>query len=53
MADSEISMLSNFKAWYRRRILKNESIPDDLWRQAVTRLRFLRGLDTTELRATA
>ncbi|SHL08352.1 hypothetical protein SAMN05216428_10113 [Nitrosospira sp. Nsp11] len=42
-------MLSNFRAWYRRRILKNESIPDDIWQQAVTHLRFLRGLDADEL----
>ena len=42
-------MLSNFKAWYRRRILENESILDDIWQQTVTRLGFLRGLDMSEL----
>jgi Mlc titration factor MtfA (ptsG expression regulator) len=42
-------MLSNFRAWYRRHILKKESIPDDIWQHAVTRLRFLRGLDAGEL----
>ena len=42
-------MLSNLRAWYRRHILKKESISDDIWQQAITRLRFLRGLDADEL----
>ncbi|SOD42168.1 M90 family metallopeptidase [Nitrosovibrio sp. Nv4] len=42
-------MLSNFKTWYRRRILKNDSIPDDVWQNAVARLRFLRNLSPIEL----
>ncbi|MDN5753261.1 MAG: zinc-dependent peptidase [Nitrosospira sp.] len=40
----------NFKTWYRHRILENESIPDDLWRETVARLRFLRGLSRVELK---
>jgi Mlc titration factor MtfA (ptsG expression regulator) len=38
------------KAWYRGRVLKNESLPDDLWQQAVARLRFLRGLTSSEVK---
>jgi Mlc titration factor MtfA (ptsG expression regulator) len=38
------------KAWYRGRVLKNDSLPDDLWQQAVARLRFLRGLTTSEVK---
>jgi MtfA peptidase len=37
------------KAWYRGRVLKNESLPNDLWQQAVARLRFLRGLSSFEI----
>jgi MtfA peptidase len=40
----------NFKTWYRHRILENESIPDDPWREAVARLRCLRGLSPIELK---
>ena len=40
----------NFKDWYRRRILDNESIPDDLWKKTVAQLRFLRGLSPIELK---
>lgn len=39
----------NVKTWYRHRILENESIPGDLWREAVARLRCLRGLSPVEL----
>lgn len=42
-------MLSNFKAWNRRRILKNESVPDDIWQSALSRLRSLRGLSPAEI----
>lgn len=42
-------MLPCFKGWYRRRILKNEPIPDEIWRCTVARLRFLRGLGPDEL----
>jgi hypothetical protein len=42
-------MLSNFKAWHRRRILKNESVPDDVWRSTLSRLKCLRGLSSAEL----
>jgi MtfA peptidase len=38
------------KAWYRGRVLKNEFLPDDLWQQAVARLRFLRGLTSSEVK---
>ena len=38
------------KAWYRGRVLKNESLPDDLWQQAVARLRFLHGLTSSEVK---
>ncbi|MEP6606117.1 MAG: M90 family metallopeptidase [Nitrosospira sp.] len=40
----------SFKTWYRHRVLENESVPDDLWREAVARLRFLRGLTPIELK---
>jgi Mlc titration factor MtfA (ptsG expression regulator) len=40
----------NVKTWYRRRVLENESIPDNLWREAVARLRCLRGLSPIELK---
>src|SRR6188768_3676876 len=40
----------NFKDWYRRRILDNESIPDDLWKRTIAQLRFLRGLSPVELK---
>lgn len=39
----------NIKSWRRRRILKNEAIPDDLWQHAVARVGFLRGLSRDEL----
>lgn len=39
----------NLKTWYRRRILENESVPDELWLDAVGRLRFLRGLNPVEI----
>lgn len=42
-------MLSNIKTWYRRRILENQSVPDDIWQNAVARLRFLHGLSPAEL----
>ena len=42
-------MVWNLRNWYRRRILKNESVPDDLWLSAVARLRFLRGLSPVEI----
>jgi Mlc titration factor MtfA (ptsG expression regulator) len=42
-------MLSNFKAWHRRRILKNESVPDDVWQSVLSRLECLRGLKPAEL----
>ncbi|SEL11207.1 zinc-dependent peptidase [Nitrosovibrio tenuis] len=42
-------MAWNLTSWYRRRILKNESIPDDLWLKAIARLRFLRGLTLDEI----
>jgi Mlc titration factor MtfA (ptsG expression regulator) len=42
-------MLSNFKAWHRRRILKNEPVSDDVWHSALSRLKCLRGLSTAEL----
>lgn len=38
------------KTWYRRRVLENESIPDNLWQEAVTRLRCLHGLSAIELK---
>ena len=37
------------KAWYRGRVLKNESLSSELWRQVVKKLRFLRGLSNSEL----
>jgi Mlc titration factor MtfA (ptsG expression regulator) len=37
------------KAWYRSRVLKNESLPVDLWRRVVARLRFLSELNNSEL----
>jgi Mlc titration factor MtfA (ptsG expression regulator) len=37
------------KAWYRSRVLKKEPLPDDLWRRVVERLRFLRGLNNSEI----
>lgn len=40
----------NVKAWYRDRVLKNESLPDDLWRHVVAGLWFLHGLSNAELR---
>lgn len=40
----------NFKDWYRRRILDNESIPDDLWKRTIAQLRFLQGLSPIELK---
>ena len=39
----------NVKAWYRDRVLKNESLPDDLWRHVVAGLWFLHGLSNAEL----
>lgn len=42
-------MLSHFKAWHRRRILKNESVPDDVWQRALFRLECLRRLRPAEL----
>src|SRR5687768_11077160 len=42
-------MLSNLKGWHRRRILKNESVPDDIWQGALSRLKCLRGLSLAEL----
>ena len=42
-------MLSNIKTWYRRRIIENQSVPDDIWQNAITHLRFLRALDQAEL----
>lgn len=39
----------NIKSWRRRRILKNEAIPDELWQHAVARLGFLGGLSRDEL----
>ena len=43
-------MPCNVKAWYRDRVLKNESLPDDLWRHVVAGLWFLHGLSNAELR---
>lgn len=40
----------SFKNWYRHRVLENGSVPDDLWREAVARLRSLRGLTPIELK---
>ena len=37
------------KAWYRARVLKNESLSSELWRQVAGKLRFLRGLSNSEL----
>jgi MtfA peptidase len=37
------------KAWYRGRVLKNESLPVDLWRRVIARLRFLSELNNSEL----
>lgn len=42
-------MLSNIKTWYRRRVLENQSVPDDTWQNTVAHLRFLRALDGAEL----
>ena len=42
-------MLSNIKTWYRRRIIENQPVPDDIWQNAITHLRFLRTLDPVEL----
>lgn len=39
----------NLKAWRRRRTLKRQSLPDGVWRGAVTRLAFLHGLTQDEL----
>ena len=36
VTDFEVLVMPwNVKAWYRDRVLKNESLPDDLWRHAV------------------
>jgi len=42
-------MLSNIKTWYRRHILEDQCIPDDVWENALGRLRFLHGLTPVEL----
>ncbi|MEO6696948.1 MAG: M90 family metallopeptidase [Gammaproteobacteria bacterium] len=42
-------MFWNLKSWRRRRILKHEPLPDEVWRRVVTRLSFLRGLTEDEL----
>ena len=42
-------MLSNIKTWYHRHILENQSIPDDIWENAIARLGFLHGLSRVEL----
>ncbi|SEN53912.1 hypothetical protein SAMN05216404_105101 [Nitrosospira multiformis] len=42
-------MLSNIKTWYRRRIIENHSVPDDIWQNAIAHLRFLQGLEAVEL----
>lgn len=39
----------NLKAWRRRRTLKRQSLPDDVWRGVVARLAFLHGLTQDEL----
>ena len=39
----------NLKSWYKNRILKNESIPDDLWLATLERLKFLGGLNYAEI----
>ena len=39
----------NPKRWYKNRILKNESIPDDLWLATLERLKFLGGLNYAEI----
>ena len=43
------AMSWNLKAWHRRRTLKRQSLPDDVWRGAVARLTFLDGLTQDEL----
>lgn len=47
---NSIAMSLSLKSWYRQRILKSESIPDDCWQHSIARLRFLRGLTLGELR---
>ncbi len=42
-------MFWNLKAWGRRRTLKRQSLPDDVWRGVVARLTFLDGLTQDEL----
>lgn len=39
----------NLKSWRRRRILKRKPLPEALWRSAVARLPFLKGLSEEEL----
>lgn len=43
-------MLWSYKAWHRRRILRKHALPEDLWRDVVARLPFLRRLAPEELR---
>ncbi len=42
-------MFPHLKTWYRRRVLKNEPVSEDIWQSTVTRLRFLRGLRAIDL----
>ena len=43
------AMSWNLKAWHRRRTLKRQPLPDDVWRGVVARLTFLDGLTQDEL----
>ena len=42
-------MLSNIKTWYRRRIIESQSVPDDIWQNAIAHLPFLQALEAVEL----